>query len=69
MFDDDQNTLALDSYFKMDAFVSRRISSSMDVYVAGENLLNQHYMVARTPVITLGSPLVARAGIQLHLRR
>lgn len=69
VFDDDQNTLVLDSYFKMDAFVSRRINSFMDLYAAGENLLNQHYMVARTPVITLGSPLVARGGIQLHLRR
>jgi outer membrane cobalamin receptor len=69
VFDDDQNTLVLDSYFKLDAFISRRINSFMDVYAAGENLLNQHYMVARTPVITLGSPLVARGGIQLHLRR
>ena len=69
VFDDDQNTLVLDSYFKMDAFVSRRINSFMDLYAAGENLLNQRYMVARTSVITLGSPLVARGGIQLHLRR
>jgi outer membrane receptor protein involved in Fe transport len=68
-FDDDQNTLTLDSYFKMDAFVSRRLNSYADVYVAGENLLNQHYMVARTPIVTLGSPLVARAGLQLHLHR
>ncbi|HVH88450.1 MAG TPA: TonB-dependent receptor [Terriglobales bacterium] len=69
VFDDDQNTLSLGSYFKMDAFVSRRINSLMDVYAAGENLLNQHYLVARTPIVTLGSPLVARAGIQVHLRR
>ena len=69
VFDDDQNTLTLDSYFKFDAFISREITSFMDVYAAGENLLNQHYMVARTPVVTLGSPLVARIGIQLHLGR
>jgi outer membrane receptor protein involved in Fe transport len=69
VFDDDQNTLALDSYFKMDAFISRRLNSYLDLYVAGENLLNQHYMIARTPVVTLGSPVVARAGVQLHLRR
>jgi outer membrane receptor protein involved in Fe transport len=68
-FDDDQNTLTLDSYLKIDAFISRRLNSYADVYVAGENLLNQHYMVARTPIVTLGSPLVARAGVQLHLRR
>jgi len=69
VFDDDLNTLTLDSYFKMDAFVARRINGMIDVYAAGENLLNQHFMVARTPIVTLGSPLVARAGIQLHLRR
>lgn len=69
VFDDDLNTLPLDSYFKLDAFLSRRISSNMDVYIAGENLLNQHFMVARTPIVTLGSPLTARVGIQLHLRR
>jgi outer membrane cobalamin receptor len=68
-FDDDQNTLTLDSYFKMDAFVSRRLNSYVDLYVAGENLLNQHFMVARTPIVTLGSPLVARAGLQLHVHR
>ncbi len=69
VFDDDQNTLTLDSYLKMDAFISRRLNSYADLYVAGENLLNQHYMVARTPIVTLGSPLVARVGLQLHLRR
>ena len=69
VFDDDQNTLLLDSYFKLDAFVSRRVNAFMDVYAAGENLLNQHFMLARTPIVTLGSPLVARAGVQLHLRR
>jgi len=69
VFDDDLNTLTLDSYFKIDAFVARRINGLIDVYAAGENLLNQHFMVARTPIVTLGSPLVARAGIQLHLRR
>lgn len=69
VFDDDQNTLPLDSYFKLDAFISRRVNGFMDIYAAGENLLNQHYMVARTTVITLGSPLVARVGLQLHLRR
>jgi outer membrane receptor protein involved in Fe transport len=69
VFDDDQNTLPLDSYFKLDAFVSRRINSFMDVYAAGENLLNQHFMVARTPTVTLGSPFVGRVGVQLHLGR
>ena len=69
VFDDDQNTLLLDSYFKLDLFVSRRLNSWMDIYAAGENLLNQHFMIARTPIITLGSPFVGRIGVQLHVRR
>lgn len=69
VFDDDQNTLPLGSYFKLDCYVSRRISSYMDMYAAGENLLNQHFMVARTPTVTLGSPFVGRVGVQLHLGR
>ena len=68
VFDDDRNTLTLDPYFKLDVFVSRRLNSYADFYAAAENLLNDHYMVARTNVVTLGSPLVARAGVQLHLR-
>ena len=69
VFDDDQNTLPLDSYFKLDLYVSRRLNSFMDVYAAGENLLNQHFMIARTPTVTLGSPFLGRAGVQLHLGR
>ena len=69
VFDDDRNTLPLDSYFKLDVFISRRLNSYADIYVAAENLLNYRYMVARTTVITLASPLVARAGLQLHLHR
>ena len=69
VFDDDRNTLTLDPYFKLDLFVSRRLNSYADIYAAAENLLNDHYMVARTNVVTLASPLVARAGLQLHLRR
>ncbi|HWY71439.1 MAG TPA: TonB-dependent receptor [Terriglobales bacterium] len=69
VFDDDRNTLTLDPYFKLDTFISRRLNSYADVYIAAENLLNDRYMVARTTVVTLASPLVARAGLQLHLRR
>ncbi|HET9743192.1 MAG TPA: TonB-dependent receptor [Terriglobales bacterium] len=69
VFDDDINTLVLGSYFKLDAFISRPINSSLDIYVAGENLLNQDIAVARTPTVTLGAPLLARVGLQWHLWR
>lgn len=69
VFDDDINTLILGSFFKLDAFASRRLSSFMDLYVAGENLLDQSYAVARTPTVTLGPPFLGRIGLQLHLPR
>lgn len=69
VFDDDLNTLILGSFFKLDAFVSRRLNPLMDVYVAGENLLDQSYAVARTPIVTLGPPFLGRVGLQLHLPR
>jgi outer membrane receptor protein involved in Fe transport len=69
VFDDDINTLVLGSYFKLDAFISRRVNSMLDFYVAGENLLNQSYPVARSPIVTLGPPLLGRVGLQFHFGR
>jgi len=69
VFDDDLNTLLLGSFFKLDAFVSRRLNPFVDIYLAGENLLDQSYAVARTPIVTLGPPLLGRVGLQLRLRR
>ncbi len=68
-FDDDQNTLLLGPYGKFDAFVARRITPTVDIYVAAENLFDQTYAVARTPLTTVGPPLLARLGLQFHLRR
>jgi outer membrane receptor protein involved in Fe transport len=68
-FDDDQNTLVLGSYFKLDAFVARRITPAVDIYVAAENLFDETYPVARTPLTTVGPPLLARVGLQFHFRR
>jgi outer membrane receptor protein involved in Fe transport len=67
-FDDDQNTLLLGSYAKFDAFIARRITPAVDIYVAAENLFDQTYPVARTPLTTIGPPLLARVGLQFHFR-
>jgi outer membrane receptor protein involved in Fe transport len=66
-FDDDQNLFRLGSYFTLDAMASRRISHSLDVFLAAENLFNQRYEVGKTPVTTLGPPILVRAGLRLHL--
>jgi outer membrane receptor protein involved in Fe transport len=66
-FDDDQNIFSLEPYFTLDAFLSRRIARNLEAFVAAENLFNQRYTVGRTPVRTIGPPLLFRAGLRLRL--
>ena len=67
-FDNDQNTLLLRHYFLLDALVSRPLGHGMDIFVAGENLLDQRYDVARTPYLTSGPPILFRAGFRITIR-
>jgi outer membrane receptor protein involved in Fe transport len=66
-FDDDQNLFRLGSYFTLDALASRRVSHGLDVFFAAENVFNQRYEVGKTPVTTLGPPILIRAGLRVHL--
>jgi outer membrane receptor protein involved in Fe transport len=68
-FEDDQNLLPLDGFGTFDAFVSRRINSNVELFAAGENLLNRRYMIGRTPVATLGQPIVGRFGLRLTFQQ
>jgi outer membrane receptor protein involved in Fe transport len=65
-FDDDQNTLLLRRYFTLDFTASHSLRHGVDVFVSLENALNQRYDVARTPVLTVGPPILARAGLRLQ---
>jgi outer membrane receptor protein involved in Fe transport len=66
-FDDDQNQFKLDRYFTLDALILRRIACGVELLAAAENLLNQRYAVGRTPIKTIGPPLLARFGVRLRL--
>jgi outer membrane receptor protein involved in Fe transport len=66
-FEDDQNLLPLDSYFTLDTFLQRRIVRGLYGIAAIENVLDQQYMVGRTPLPTLGPPLLFRLGVRVHL--
>jgi outer membrane receptor protein involved in Fe transport len=68
-FDDDQNLFRLAPYFNLDAFISRRLNEKLDLFGAIENVFNQRYEVGKTPVTTLGPPILVRAGLKLHLGR
>jgi outer membrane receptor protein involved in Fe transport len=65
-FDDDQNSLLLRRYFTLDTTVSHTIRHGADLFLAIENLFNQHYDIGRTPVLTVGPPILARAGLRLQ---
>ena len=66
-FDDDLNQFRLDSYFTLDAFVSRRLSHRLEIFGAVENVFDQRYEVGKTPVTTLGPPILIRGGFRLRV--
>ena len=65
-FDDDVNQFLLPGYFTADAMLRVRITSSIEPYIACENLLDRQYAIGRTPIPTLGSPRLLRAGIRFR---
>lgn len=64
-FDDDQNVFALDPYFSLDALASRSLGKGVEVFGAFENLTGQRYDIGRTPIRTIGPPLLARIGLRI----
>jgi outer membrane cobalamin receptor len=65
-FDDDQNANLLHSYFRLDAYASHSIGKHTEFYASGENLFDRAIQVGKTPVLTLGTPRIARFGIRLN---
>jgi outer membrane receptor protein involved in Fe transport len=68
-FDDDQNLLPLGAYFVLSATVSRPLVKGFDVFFQGENLTNSQYDIGRTPVATLGQPVLGRIGLRWQSRK
>ena len=64
-FDDDQNQFPLNGFFTADAYLSRRLHRGIEVYGAAENMFDRRYQVARTPIVQLGPPVMARAGLRV----
>ena len=63
-FDDDLNTLPLQSYFTLDGEVSRSISEHVRLFVAAQNLTGVRYQISATPVLTVGPPVLVRGGFR-----
>jgi outer membrane receptor protein involved in Fe transport len=68
-FDDDANMYLLHGYFRLDAFASHDFGQRLQLFAAGENLLDRQIEDSKTPTTTLGMPRVARAGLQVRIGR
>lgn len=66
---DDTTFLSLGRAFTVDAEVSRQLQRHASFFVAAQNLFDDRYAVARTPVTSLGPPVLARGGIRLDFGR
>ena len=71
-FNDDQNVYPLNKFYTMNLEVGRAVTRNFEVFSAIENLTNQRYQVASTPVpnlpplLNLGPPILIRGGVRLN---
>jgi outer membrane receptor protein involved in Fe transport len=68
-YDDDANLYLLHSFFRLDAYASHDFGKRLQVFAAGENLLNRTIEAGKTPTTTLGMPRVARIGFLVRIGR
>jgi outer membrane receptor protein involved in Fe transport len=64
-YDDDLNLFILGAYGVWDAQVSRIITRGLTAFVAVENILDQEFDTARTPLRNIGWPRTVRVGVRL----
>ena len=65
-FDDDQNLLPLGSFAVIDVNIAKPFAKYFEVFFAVQNLLNERYAVARTPLETIGMPRMVRGGLRIR---
>ncbi|MGE3275451.1 MAG: TonB-dependent receptor [Vicinamibacterales bacterium] len=66
-FDDDQNEFTLGGYAVVDAMASRNLGEALQAFVSVENLFDEDYDVARTPLRSIGWPRTVRVGVRVAL--
>jgi outer membrane receptor protein involved in Fe transport len=65
-YDDDANNFLLAGFFRLDTYASHDFGKRLQVFAAGENVLNRQIEVGKTPTTTLGTPRVGRAGLMIR---
>jgi outer membrane receptor protein involved in Fe transport len=66
-YDDAANQYLLHGYFRLDAYVSHDFGKRIQLFAAGENLLNRQIEDSKTPTTTLGMPRVGRIGFLVRI--
>ncbi len=66
-FDDTANQFPLARFFQLDASWRRALNRRIIVQALAQNLTDRRQQVSRTPLLTLGTPIFAEAGLELHL--
>lgn len=64
-FDDDLNLFVLGAYGVWDAQVSRIVTRGLTTFLALENITDQEYDTARTPLRNIGWPRTLRVGVRI----
>ncbi len=57
------------AFYTMNFEVGRALNRNVEIFVAAENFTDQRYQVARTPVVNVGPPILARVGLRLNFPR
>jgi iron complex outermembrane recepter protein len=65
-WEDDLNTLSMNGYAVLDAFLSRNLAGGLEIFAGAENILNVRYLVGRAGVDTLAAPFTFRVGLRLR---
>lgn len=63
-FDDSSNRFRLGRFHQLDLYAEHALPHGITAFVSLQNLLNQRADVARTPVLTLGTPVLAQGGVR-----
>ncbi len=66
-YDDAANAYLLHGYFRLDTYASHDLGKRLQLFAAGENLLNRQIEDSKTPTTTLGMPRVGRVGLLIRL--
>ena len=65
-YDDASNQFQLNGFFSLDISGHRSLGPHLDASFLIQNLTDQRPQVARTPTLTLGSPIFGEGGLRLH---